>query len=167
MPNQFRSMRNQCQGTKLIKLRRFAKRRNRSTLQAFLSGNLTFNRRAWPQGLCPPFPKPFRNNALFATLATAHNASCATLSRTVALLRRARTKGDPHEEHSAAADQRYVRLRQGRAFRHAAGAVAYGLPHPQPADGAGVRYAQLSQVLHPRHHRVRAPEPRHLGGARL
>ena len=113
------------------------------------------------------FPKPFRNNALFAALAPARNVPCATLSRTVALLRRARTKGDPHEEHSAAADQRYVRLRQGRAFRHAAGAVAHGLPHPQPADGTCVRYAQLSQVLHPRHHRVRAPEPRHLGGARL
>ena len=57
MPNQFRSERNQCQGTKLIKLRRFTKRRNRSTLQAFLSGNLTFNRRAWPEGLCPPLSR--------------------------------------------------------------------------------------------------------------
>ncbi len=113
------------------------------------------------------FPKPFRNNLHFVPLASAYNASCATLSRIVAPLRRARTKGDPHEEHSAAADQRYVRLRQGRAFRHAAGAVAHGLPYPQPADGACLRHAQLSQVLHPRHHRVRAPEPRHLGGARL
>ena len=69
--------------------------------------------------------------------------------RIKALLRRARTKGDTHEEHSAAADQRYVRLRQGRAFRHAAGAVAHGLPYPQSADGTCVRYAQLSQVLHP------------------
>ncbi len=30
---------------------------------------------------------------------------------------------------------------KGRAFRHAAGAVAYGLPHPQPANGARFRYA--------------------------
>ena len=48
--------------------------------------------------------KPFRNNLPFVPLASAHNASCATLSRTVALLRRARNKGDPHEEYSAAAD---------------------------------------------------------------
>ncbi|RGM33268.1 hypothetical protein DXC18_03655 [Collinsella sp. OM08-14AT] len=33
-------MRNECQGTKLIKLRPFAKRRNRSTLQTLLNGNL-------------------------------------------------------------------------------------------------------------------------------
>ena len=57
MPNQSRSMRNECQGTKLIKLRRFTKRRNRSTLQTLLSGNLAFNRRAWPQGLCPPLSR--------------------------------------------------------------------------------------------------------------
>ena len=143
MPNQFRSVRNECQGTKLIKLRRFAKRRNRSTLQTFLSeqsgvqssGMAT---RPMPSSFTPPcslrnvfavrpqpvipprsvsvhviplgrrkrdhFPKPFRNNALFATLAIAHNASCATLSRTMATSRRARPKGDSHEEYSAAAD---------------------------------------------------------------
>ena len=37
--------------------RRFTKRRNRSTLQARQSGNLTFNRRAWPKGLCPPLSR--------------------------------------------------------------------------------------------------------------
>lgn len=52
----------------------------------------------------PSFPKPFRNNLPFVPLDSAHNASCATLSRTVALLRRARLKGDTHEEYSAAAD---------------------------------------------------------------
>ena len=37
--------------------RRFTKRRNHSTLQARQSGNLTFNRRAWPKGLCPPLSR--------------------------------------------------------------------------------------------------------------
>lgn len=52
----------------------------------------------------PSFPKPFRNNLLFALLDSARNVPCATLSRIVALSRRARLKGDTHEEYSAAAD---------------------------------------------------------------
>lgn len=52
----------------------------------------------------PSFPKPFRNNLPFVPLDSARNVPCATLSRTVALLRRARPKGDSHEEYSAAAD---------------------------------------------------------------
>lgn len=52
----------------------------------------------------PSFPKPFRNNLLFALLDSARNVPCATLSCTVAPLRRARLKGDTHEEYSAAAD---------------------------------------------------------------
>ena len=38
----------------------------------------------------PSFPKPFRNNLPFVPLDSARNVPCATLSRTVALLRRAR-----------------------------------------------------------------------------
>ena len=38
-------------------LRGFTKPRNRSTLRARQSGNLTFNRRAWPKGLCPPLSR--------------------------------------------------------------------------------------------------------------
>ena len=38
----------------------------------------------------PSFPKPFRNNLPFVPLDSAHNVPCAKLSRTMALLRRAR-----------------------------------------------------------------------------
>ena len=50
--------------------RRFAKRRSQSTLQARQSGNLTFNRRAWPKGLCPPLSRHLaRSDGLSLTYA--------------------------------------------------------------------------------------------------
>ena len=50
--------------------RRFTKRRNHSTLRARQSGNLTFNRRAWPKGLCPPLSRHLaRSGGLSLTFA--------------------------------------------------------------------------------------------------
>ena len=50
--------------------RRFTKRRNHSTLQARQSGNQTFNRRAWPKGLCPPLSRHLaRSGGLSLTFA--------------------------------------------------------------------------------------------------